>query len=142
MQWGGWLGLALVVAAQYFSHIPYSLCPKSEFWLNSPSLILIKTAIILMLTAFAFLWNGFLVTGWAWVRQLGAASLVIYWVHTELVYGRRLGVWKEGLNVAQTVWMAAGMIGWMPALSVARGHWPEIREFLSKRASAMLPQPD
>ncbi|MCC6392171.1 MAG: DUF1624 domain-containing protein [Bryobacterales bacterium] len=142
MQWGGWLGLILVVGGQYFSNIPYSLYPKSEFWLNGPTLVFIKTGVILMMTSFAFLWNGYLVTGWSWVRQLGTTSLLIYWVHTELVYGRWLGVLKENLNVGQTVVMAVAVISLMLALSVARSRWPQIREFLSKRAAAQLPQPD
>src|SRR5258708_11607570 len=35
MQWAAWLGVVLVVGGQYFGSLPYSLYPKSDFWLNS-----------------------------------------------------------------------------------------------------------
>ena len=33
--------------------------------------------------------------GWSWVRQFGTTSLLVYWVHIELVYGRWLFFLKE-----------------------------------------------
>jgi hypothetical protein len=126
MQWAGWMGLVLVVGAQYFAGLPYSLYPKSDFWLNSPALVLIKVGIALMLLAFAYLWNTYVATGWSWVRQLGTTSLLIYWVHTELVYGRWLGSWKESLGVPSTIALAAFVIVLMLAASVVRTKWPEI----------------
>ncbi|MFN7934352.1 MAG: heparan-alpha-glucosaminide N-acetyltransferase domain-containing protein [Bryobacteraceae bacterium] len=141
MQWGAWLGLVLVIAAQYFSNLPYSLYPKSDFWLDSPGLVLIKLGVILMLLAFAYLWNTYMVTGWSWVRQLGTTSLLIYWVHTELVYGRWLSYWKEGLSTPLTVLVAALVIASMLGLSVARTRWPQIKEAIWPSSTA-LPEAD
>ena len=141
IQWGAWLGLALVVAAQYCSNLPYSLYPKSDFWIDSPGLVLIKLGIILMLLSFAYLWNTYMVTGWSWVRQLGTTSLLVYWVHTELVYGRWLSFWKEGLSTPQTVLVAALVIAAMLGLSVARTRWPQIKESIWPSSTA-LPEAD
>ncbi|MBI3208073.1 MAG: DUF1624 domain-containing protein [Candidatus Solibacter usitatus] len=137
MQWGAWLGITLIVSAQYFSYLPYSIYPKSEFWLNSPALVLIKLGVILLLVAFAYLWNTYVSGGWSWVRQLGSTSLLIYWVHTELVYGRWLGQWKETLSTPQTVAASAAVIALMLGVSVVQSRWSEVREWFTK----MLPPP-
>lgn len=135
MQWAAWFGLALVIGAQYFSNLPYSVYPKSNFWIDSPGLVLIKLGIALMLLSFAFLWNTYIATGWSWVRQLGTTSLLIYWVHTELVYGRWFGTWKESLSVSGTVVAAGGLIVAMLGLSMVQTRWPQIRaQFASARA--------
>jgi fucose 4-O-acetylase-like acetyltransferase len=91
---------------------------------NSPGLIFMKVGIILLLACFAFLWTRHMnPAGWSFVRQLGTTSLLVYWVHTELVYGRWFGVWKESLSVPQTAAMAAFIIVLMIGLSVARTGW-------------------
>ena len=141
IQWGAWMGLVLVIGAQYFSNLPYSLYPKSDFWIDGPGLVLIKLGVILMMLSFAYLWNTYIVTGWSWVRQLGTTSLLIYWVHTELVYGRWLSFWKEGLSTAQTVAVAAVVIASMLGLSVARLRWPQIKEAIWPKTAA-LPEVD
>ncbi len=141
VQWAAWMGLALIVAGQYFANIPYSLYSKSDFWLNSPALVFIKLGVILLLTGFAFLWNKYQ-TGWSWVRQLGTTSLLVYWVHTELVYGRWLGYWKESLNTGQTVGLAAVVIGLMVGLSTARTRWAEIRAWLERWRTEPSPLPE
>lgn len=123
MQWAAIVGFGLVISAQYFSNLPYSLYPETDFWLNSPGLIFIKLGVILILMALAFLWThegaG---EGWSWVRQLGANSLLVYWVHIELVYGRWFGFWKERLSLGQCAVASLALIVAMIALSWARTH--------------------
>ncbi|MBI5085353.1 MAG: DUF1624 domain-containing protein [Acidobacteria bacterium] len=124
MQWAALMGLGLIFGAQYFSNLPYSIYARSDFWVNSPGLILIKLGVIMLLACFAFLWTRHMnPTGWSFVRQLGGTSLLVYWVHTELVYGRWFGVWKETLSVPQTVALAVVVICLMIGLSVARTGW-------------------
>lgn len=121
MQWSAILGFGLVVSAQYFSNIPYSLYPAVDFWINSPGLILIKLGVIMVVLAVTFLWTHHGAgDGWSWVRQLGTTSLLVYWVHIELVYGRWLGFWKESLTIAQCVLGAVALILLMIGLSYLR----------------------
>jgi hypothetical protein len=127
MQWSAILGFGLIVSAQYFSNIPYSLYPTVDFWINSPGLIFIKLGVIMVLLAVTFLWTHHGAgQGWSWVRQLGTTSLLVYWVHIELVYGRWFGVWKENLSLAQCAVSALILILVMIGLSYARtnGRWP------------------
>lgn len=120
MQWASLIGIALIVGARYFANLPYSLYPNSDFWLNSPTLILIKLGVMYLLLAFAFIWTRYVnPTGWSFLRQIGTTSLVVYWVHTEIVYGRWLWFWKESLTAGPTVVIAVAVILAMILLSVA-----------------------
>jgi uncharacterized membrane protein len=89
MQWGCLIGLALIAGGQYFSNLPYSIYQKSDFWLDSPGLIVIKLGAVILVLAFAFVWSEFAVgSAWSWVRQLGTTSLLVYWVHIALRFYR------------------------------------------------------
>lgn len=100
MQWAACLGLALIVTAHYFSNLPFSVYPNSDFWLNSPGLIFIRLGIVLVLAAAGFVWTtGQQPERLAFVRRLGTNSLLIYWVHVELVYGRWFWFAKERLSI-------------------------------------------
>jgi uncharacterized membrane protein len=128
MQWGGLLGFGLIIGGQYFSNMPYSLYPKSEFWLDSPGLIIIKLGVVMLVIGFAYLWTALpLAASWSWVRQLGTTSLLVYWVHIELVYGRWFGAFKESLSNVYCGVAAVIVILLMVGLSVLRTRWSTVR---------------
>ncbi|MGH9631503.1 MAG: heparan-alpha-glucosaminide N-acetyltransferase domain-containing protein [Bryobacteraceae bacterium] len=124
MQWAAIVGFGLIITGQYFSNLPYSLYPASDFWLNSPGLVFIKLGVIMVLLALAFLWTHHGAgQGWGPLRQLGITSLLVYWVHIELVYGRWFWFFKENLSIAQCTAVSAVLIVLMLALSYARTNW-------------------
>jgi uncharacterized membrane protein len=128
MQWLGWGGIALAFAAYTISDMSISIYANSDFWLNSPALIFIKLGALMMLVAFSYVWNLQLdARQWSWVRQFGMTSLLVYWVHIELVYGRWLGGLKENLNVGETIAAAAAVIIAMLGLSLLRTNWSAVR---------------
>jgi uncharacterized membrane protein len=140
IQWSMKIGIVLILAGQYFSNIPYSLYPKSEFWLDSPGLASIKLGVVLVVLSIAFLWSN--LAGpqhWSLFRQLGRTSLLVYWVHIELVYGRWFGFWKEQLSITQTVVFAAILIIAMTLLSLLRTDWAAFRNWISPQP---IPSPD
>lgn len=133
MQWAALAGIALSLGAHSISNMGYSLYTKSDFWLDSPLLILIKTGVVLVLLAFAYLWTSQAsARGWSWVRQFGTTSLLVYWVHIELVYGNWLGFMKNNLNIGQTVAAAVLVTVLMLALSVAKTYYKDWRVLLQK----------
>jgi uncharacterized membrane protein len=136
MQWAALTGGAVILACQYCSALPYSLYTKSDYWLNSPAQVLTKMGVVLVLIAVAFLWTryGGSEDRWSLVRQFGTTSLLVYWVHIELVYGRWLWFWKNGLNVGQTVSAAVGVILLMLAISAAKTYRSQIGSWLSEMA--------
>jgi uncharacterized membrane protein len=132
MQWSAILGGAVILTCQYFAGQPYTFYVKSEFWLNSPAQVLTKLGVILLVLPLAFLWTRYGASlGWSWVRQFGTTSLLVYWVHIELVYGRWLAFWKEDLDVAETVAAAALVILLMLGASVLRTNHRRLGTLLS-----------
>ncbi len=108
-----------------------SFYSKVDFWLDSPALIFIKLGALLIAVAFAYIWTlqpG--AQGWSWVRQFGTTSLLVYWVHIELVYGRWLGFWKDNLTVGETVGAALAVTLLMLLLSVAKTTFPSWKSYL------------
>jgi len=133
IQWAALLGGALILACQYFGNLPYSLYAKSEFWLNSPAQVLTKVGVLLLVLSFAFLWTRYGAReGWSWVRQFGTTSLLVYWVHIELVYGKSLGFLKYALNVPQTVAAAIGIILLMLAISTIKTHRTQVKAYITE----------
>jgi hypothetical protein len=126
-QWAALLGFAFVLAGQSMSNFSPSVYAKSEFWLDSPWQIAVKLGVILLLLSFAYLWTRNSEGRWSLVRQFGTTSLLVYWVHIELIYGRWLWFLKENLTVGQTLAAAFGLVGLMLFLSVARSRWKNWR---------------
>jgi fucose 4-O-acetylase-like acetyltransferase len=88
--------------------------------------------VVLAILSVAFVWTRYAAgSGWSWVRQFGTTSLLVYWVHIELVYGRELFFLKGHLNEAQTLVAAVCLILLMLALSVIKTRWTEVRAFLA-----------
>ncbi len=128
MQWGVLFGLALVLGAEYVSNLPYSVYAHSDFWRNSPALILIRVGIMLLLLAGAYLWTQFGARpGWSWMQNLGKTSLLVYWVHVMLVYGDIVKPLKRALSVPQAALATVVVTMLMVALSEARLRWKERR---------------
>ncbi len=120
-QWMMLIGLGLIVGGQYFSSLPYTVYAKSEYWLDSPALVVVKLGVVLAILSFAWVWaNQAIAHRWSLFCQLGTTSLLVYWVHIELVYGRWFGIWKESLTNVQVVLFSAVLIVLMTLLSVAR----------------------
>ncbi|HMF76911.1 MAG TPA: acyltransferase [Bryobacteraceae bacterium] len=141
MLWMLAVALALITGAHYASDLPYSFYTKSDFWLNSPWLTLIKLGVTLAVLSAAYLWIqlGTGVQRWSVFVQLGTTSLLVYWVHIEIVYGRWLGIWKEGLSVPQVVAFTAVLLAAMVLLSIGQTRFPQIRTFF-RPASVSKPQ--
>ncbi len=143
MQWAALLGGALILVCQFFAGLPYSIYAKSEYWLNSPAQVLSKQGVTLLLLAVAFLWTRYGAKGgWSWVRQFGTTSLLVYWVHIELVYGRWLWFFKSNLTVNQTVGAAVSIILLMLAISVAKTNRHRIGAMLADMGWWFGPRPD
>jgi hypothetical protein len=71
--------------------------------------------------AFAFLWTRYATNGaWSWVRQFGTTSLLVYWVHIELVYGRWFWFFKNNLTVVPTLVAAVLVVLLMLAISTVK----------------------
>ena len=143
MQWAALLGGGVILASLYFANQPYTVYAKSDFWLNSPAQVLTKCGVVLLLLAFAFLWTRYgAKPGWSWVRQFGTTSLLVYWVHIELVYGRGLWFLKGSLTELQTAIAALAVILLMLAISTAKTYRHRIAAALGEMGWNFGPKPD
>jgi uncharacterized membrane protein len=124
MQWSVLAGFGLVFGGQYFANLPYSIYANSNFWTNSPALVLIRVGITLVLMPATYLWTEYWAhAGWSWVTTLGRNSLMVYWVHVVLVYGALAKPFKRTMNIAEVTLATAAVMALMVALSVVWLQW-------------------
>ena len=143
MQWAAILGGGLILVSQYFANSAFSLYAKSDFWLNSPAQVMTKVGVLFCMVSVAYLWTRYGARdGWSWVRQFGVTSLLVYWVHIELVYGRALWFLKDSLTVPQTLLAAVCVILLMLAISTMKTHREKWHTVLANLGWSAPPRPD
>jgi uncharacterized membrane protein len=141
MQWFALAGVGLAFGASTLSSTGPSVYLKSDYWLDGPGLIFVKLGVLLIVVAFSYVWMMQpSAQGWSWVRQLGTTSLLVYWVHIELVYGHWLGWLKNNLDVSQTILAAASVTALMVLLGYVKNSWPKWKEALA--GAFATPEPD
>jgi hypothetical protein len=83
------LGAVILAASLALSYRP-SPFPNSHFWTTSPAYFYLRVGIMMTAFGLAWLWSEKLWAG-QWqpfvLQEFGRASLFVYWVHVELVYG-------------------------------------------------------
>jgi fucose 4-O-acetylase-like acetyltransferase len=78
----------------------------------------------LLTVAVAYVWAELATPkSWSWMQQIGSTSLIVYWVHIEIVYGRWFGSWKQNLTSGQCVLFAVVLTIAMLGLSIASTRW-------------------
>ncbi|MBK5292582.1 MAG: DUF1624 domain-containing protein [Acidobacteriia bacterium] len=115
------LGTALIMAGKYASQLPFTLYPKMDYWLHSPALMSIRTGIVLLVIAAAYLWTEYATGGgWSWMQAMGKTSLLVYFVHIMIVYGWVSQPWRRALTVEQSAIATLLLTAAMVALAQAR----------------------
>jgi uncharacterized membrane protein len=86
----GGAGLAFVAAAHWLDAQPRQLYATYDYWHTSPNFFLIRLGMLLAILTASYAWCRWGAGCWGFspLIQLGQASLLVYWVHLELVYGR------------------------------------------------------
>jgi uncharacterized membrane protein len=123
----GILGVALIPLGLWADKNLPAVYPRYDFWHTSPAYFAVKTGIVLLTMAVAFVLDR--LPGQGWIRQLGRTSLLIYWVHLEIVYGDHVVPRFRGtLPLDEAVAAIAALMLAMLALSYARtAGWPMTR---------------
>jgi len=113
------VGAALVPLALWIDRVVPQVYPVYDFWWTSPNYFLVKLGVLLMVLGFAYAWNR--LPGPSPLRQMGRTSLLVYWVHIEIVYGGNVFGWARGtLGVAEASIGLAMLVVAMLGLSVLR----------------------
>lgn len=140
----GILGFALVYAAKFADSLHWQIYPVYDYWHTSPAFFATRVGLLLILLLAAYAWCrwGLGQIGFSPLIQLGKTSLLVYWVHIDLVYGRfhilpphsqtifgaskgllTIFLLMLVLSLARTMWKErmAGVIAWRK-LSRASSH--------------------
>jgi uncharacterized membrane protein len=83
-------GVALIAIARWLDAQPFQVYRVYDFWHTSPNFFLIRVGLLLIILFVCYAWCRWGAGAWGFspLIQLGQTSLLVYWVHIELVYGR------------------------------------------------------
>jgi uncharacterized membrane protein len=86
----GMAGIAMVELSRWLDAQPLQLYPVYDYWRTSPEFFLVRVGMLLMILTATYVWCRWGLGAWKFspVIPLGQASLLVYWVHIEFVYGR------------------------------------------------------
>ncbi|HET9409697.1 MAG TPA: heparan-alpha-glucosaminide N-acetyltransferase domain-containing protein [Candidatus Sulfotelmatobacter sp.] len=97
----GAAGILLVMLGRWFDSQPRQLYAVYDFWHTSPNFFLIRLGMLLMILCASYAWCRWGAGAWGFspLIVLGQASLLVYWVHIEFVYGRFSILPKRAQNI-------------------------------------------
>jgi len=81
-------GAAIAGVAYTASYLP-PIYAQTSYWTSSPTFFFVRLGILTMLVPVAYGWSWTPVGRWhrSPIREFGVASLFVYWIHVEMVYG-------------------------------------------------------
>jgi len=126
------IGGAAALLSRWIDHLPGQFYQVYNYWLTSPNFFLARCGLLLMILAACYGWCR-LKPGkwWSPVEQLGSTSLLVYWVHIELVYGRLSILPKKACSFTVASWGLVAIIVLMTFLSWLRMNYA-ISKFWAK----------
>lgn len=83
-------GLILIFFSKFIDWLGLRIYPVYDYWRTSPSFFILRVGMLLLLITGAYVWCRWGPGEWGFspLIQLGRTSLLVYWVHIELVYGK------------------------------------------------------
>ncbi|MDP9340142.1 MAG: DUF1624 domain-containing protein [Acidobacteriota bacterium] len=131
----GAIGVVACLLSLVFDYAPLKLYAVYDYWHSSPNFFLMRCGILLLMTFAIFAWCrwGIATRVFSPFMLFGKASLLVYWVHIEFVYGR-LSILPKGRSSIPLA--TAGMVV-IFATMLALSKWRLRQRALS--ASANLP---
>ena len=133
----GIFGVGLVLFSRWLDRLPVKLYPVYDYWHTSPEFFLIRLGMLMLILCGTYAWCRWGAGQWGFspVIQLGQASLLVYWVHIEFVYGRISILPKHAEGIAAASGGLAVIAGAMLALAYIRTHTRGWRQRLRKSAA-------
>jgi hypothetical protein len=130
----GAAGLVLIVTARWLDEQPRQLYRVYDYWHTSPDFFLLRLGMLLVILTASYGWCrwglGQRRAGqWSFspLIQLGQASLLVYWVHIEFVYGRvsilpkhAVGIWTASFGLL-TIFLAMLILAYVRTRMKGRG---------------------
>jgi uncharacterized membrane protein len=138
----GVAGLALVEGARWLDAWPRQFYAVYDYWHTSPSFFLIRMGMLMVILAGSYAWCRWGAGQWGFspLIQLGQASLLVYWVHIELVYGRISILPKHAVGIRTAsvglLVICLAMVGLAYVRTRMKGRGAEVGAWLRRPARA------
>jgi uncharacterized membrane protein len=135
----GSVGLALVAVSRWLDALPSQIYAVYDYWHTSPNFFLVRVGMLLGILTASYAWCRWGAGQWGFspLIQLGQASLLVYWVHLEFVYGRASILPKHSVGLLtatlglSAITLAMLMLAFLRTWRKGRG-----AEILTRRGSA------
>lgn len=123
------VGMVFIAAARALDHSSRQLYAVYDYWHTSPNFFLIRMGMLLLILGACYAWCrwGAGARGFSPLIQLGQASLLVYWVHLEFVYGRASILSKRNQTIAGasvgllTIFLAMLLLAYLRTRMKGRG---------------------
>jgi uncharacterized membrane protein len=138
----GLAGLLLIATGRWLDAQPHHLYKVYDYWHTSPNFFLLRLGMLLIILSASYAWCRWGAGCWGFspLIQLGQASLLVYWVHIEFVYGRVSILPKHSVSIRTA---SAGLLIIFLAMLVLaflrtkwKGHGAEIVDWFRSPARA------
>jgi uncharacterized membrane protein len=115
-------GVGLIYFGRWLNAQPVQLYAAVDFWHTSPNFFLIRVGWLLAILTAAYVWCRWGLAQWGFspLIQLGQASLLVYWVHIEFVYGRISILPKHAMDIPTASLGLVAIFFFMLGLSLLR----------------------
>ena len=129
----GGVGLVLIELSRLMDASKWHVYPVYDYWHTSPEFFLVRLGMLLAILTASYAWCRWGAGEWGFspLIQLGQASLVVYWVHMEFVYGRLSILHKRGQGVGMASLGLLIIFLAMLGVAYARTHWKQWRRVSS-----------
>jgi uncharacterized membrane protein len=84
--WLSAAGLTIGGGAYAASYLP-PIYEQTSYWTSSPTFFFVRLGVLAAMVAVAFGWSTLRAGRWSPLQEFGMASLFVYWIHVEMVYG-------------------------------------------------------
>ena len=120
----GIAGVVLIALSRLLDAAPRQLYPVYDYWHTSPEFFLTRLGMLLLILSGTYAWCRWGLAQWGFspLIQLGQASLLVYWVHIEFVYGRVSILAKHAQTISGATMGLAIIFLAMLALAYVRTH--------------------
>jgi hypothetical protein len=117
--------MVFIELSRWLDAEPHRLYPFYDYWHTSPEFFLIRVGMLMVILTGSYAWCrwGLAQRGFSPLIQLGQASLLVYWVHIEFVYGRVSILAKRAHGIGGASWGLLVITVAMVALAYVRTHY-------------------
>jgi uncharacterized membrane protein len=115
-------GIGLFLLSWGFDSSPLKLYAADDYWHTSPNFFLARVGTVLVLYGIGYAWCrwGLGQAGFSPLIDLGQASLLVYWVHNEFVYGRLSILTRGAQGIPMATFGLLIIVAAMVLLAMAR----------------------